>query len=116
MTKAALVLALLAVPLAVHPTDPADGASVTSAQVSGLDVGRVGPELREGIARIAGGAFDRVGLTWEPAYLTIVRVVRHGSAVIARVLHRFLGSSLADDVALPAAATVTISRDRTGES
>ena len=85
MTKAALVLALLAVPLTTRaqPTDPPDGAIVASAQVSGFDLGRLSPGLQEEIARLAGGPLDRARLNElaarieeeQPRYVAAVRVV-----------------------------------------
>ena len=85
MTKAALVLALLAVPLTARaqPTDPPDGAIVASAQVSGFDLGRLSPGLQEDIARLAGGPLDRARLNElaarieeeQPRYVAAVRVV-----------------------------------------
>ena len=85
MTKAALVLALLAVPLTTwaQPTDPPDGAIVASAQVSGFDLGRLSPGLQEDIARLAGGPLDRARLNElaarieeeQPRYVAAVRVV-----------------------------------------
>jgi hypothetical protein len=85
MTKAALVLALLAVPLTTRaqPTDPPDGAIVASAQVSGFDLGRLSPGLQEDIARLAGGPLDRARLNElaarieeeQPRYVAAVRVV-----------------------------------------
>jgi hypothetical protein len=85
MTKAALVLALLALPLTAlaQPTDPPDGAIVASAQVSGFDLGRLSPGLQEDIARLAGGPLDRARLTElatrieeeQPRYVAAVRVV-----------------------------------------
>ena len=85
MTKAALLLALLALPLTARaqPTDPPDGAIVASAQVSGFDLGRLSPGLQEDIARLAGGALDRARLNElaarieeeQPRYVAAVRVV-----------------------------------------
>jgi hypothetical protein len=85
MTKAALVLALLALPLTTRaqPTDPPDGAIVASAQVSGFDLGRLSPGLQEDIARLAGGPLDRAHLNElaarieeeQPRYVAAVRVV-----------------------------------------
>src|SRR5688572_914201 len=85
MTKAALVLALLALPLTAlaQPTDPADGAIVASAQVSGFDLGRLSPGLQEDIARIAGGPLERARLNElaarieeeQPRYVAAVRVI-----------------------------------------
>ena len=85
MTKAALVLALLAVPLTTRaqPTDPPDGAIVASAQVSGFDLGRLSPGLQEDIARLAGGPLDRARLNElaarieeeQPRYVAAVRVL-----------------------------------------
>jgi Omp85 superfamily domain len=85
MTKAALVLALLALPLTAwaQPTSPPDGAIVASAQVSGFDLGRLSPGLQEDIARLAGGPLDRGRLNElaarieeeQPRYVAAVRVV-----------------------------------------
>ncbi len=85
MTIAALVLALLALPLTARaqPTDPPDGAIVASAQVSGFDLGRLSPGLQEDIARLAGGPLDRARLNElatrieeeQPRYVAAVRVV-----------------------------------------
>src|SRR5688572_6162775 len=85
MTKAALVLALLAVPMTLQaqPADPPDGAIVASAQVSGFDLGRLSPGLQEDIARLAGGPLDRARLNElaarieeeQPRYVAAVRVV-----------------------------------------
>lgn len=85
MTKAVLVLALLAVPLTTRaqPSDPPDGAIVASAQVSGFDLARLSPGLQEDIARLAGGPLDRARLTElaarieeeQPRYVAAVRVV-----------------------------------------
>jgi hypothetical protein len=85
MTKAVLLLALLAVPLTTwaQPTDPPDGAIVASAQVSGFDLGRLSPGLQEEIARIAGGPLDRARLNElaarieeeQPRFVAAVRVV-----------------------------------------
>ena len=88
MTKATLLLALLALPLTAwaqppaSPTDPPDGAIVASAQVSGFDLGRLSPGLQEDIARIAGGPLDRNALNAlaarieeeQPRYVAAVRV------------------------------------------
>src|SRR6188508_2795120 len=99
MTKAVLVLALLAVPMAtwaqptvpptISPNDPADGAIVASAQVSGFDLGRLSPGLQEDIARIAGGPLDRKSLSElaarieeeQPRYVAAVRVTNVDNAV-----------------------------------
>jgi hypothetical protein len=85
MTKAALVLVLLALPLPAlaQPTDPPDGAIVVSAQVSGFDLGRLSPGLQEDIARLAGGPLERARLNElaarieeeQPRYVAAVRVV-----------------------------------------
>ena len=85
MTTAALVLALLAVPMTIQaqPADPPDGAIVASAQVSGFDLGRLSPGLQEDIARLAGGPLDRARLNElaarieeeQPRYVAAVRVV-----------------------------------------
>ena len=85
MTIAALVLALLAVPMTLQaqPADPPDGAIVASAQVSGFDLGRLSPGLQEDIARLAGGPLDRARLNElaarieeeQPRYVAAVRVV-----------------------------------------
>lgn len=89
MIKAAFVmLALLAVPViawtqpAVSPADPADGAIVASAQVSGFELGRLSPGLQEDIARLAGGPLDRKSLSElaarieeeQPRYVAAVHV------------------------------------------
>src|SRR5262245_60542284 len=88
MTKAALVLALLALPLTtwaqptVSPTEPPDGAIVASAQVSGFDLGGLSPGLQEDISRIAGGPLDRKALNElaarieeeQPRFVAAVRV------------------------------------------
>jgi hypothetical protein len=86
MTKAAFVLAFLALPLTTwaQPTDPPDGVIVASAQVSGFDLGRLSPGLQEDISRIAGGPLDRAALNTlatrieeeQPRYVAAVRVVR----------------------------------------
>lgn len=85
MTKAALVLALLTVPLTARaqPADPPDGAIVASAQVSGFDLGRLSPGLQEDIARLSGGPLDRARLNElaarieeeQPRQVVAVRVV-----------------------------------------
>jgi hypothetical protein len=85
MTKAVLVLALTALPLTAlaQPTDPPDGATVASAQVSGFDLGRLSPGLQEDIARLAGGPLDRARLNElaarieeeQPRYVAAVRIV-----------------------------------------
>lgn len=88
MTKAALVLALLVLPLTVWaqttapPAEPPDGVIVASAQVSGFDLGRLSPGLQEDISRIAGGPLDRKSLSAlaarieeeQPRYVAAVRV------------------------------------------
>ncbi|HEX8028871.1 MAG TPA: BamA/TamA family outer membrane protein, partial [Vicinamibacterales bacterium] len=95
MTKATLVLALLALPLTAwaqqtpSPNDPPDGAIVTSAQVSGFELGRLSPGLQEDIARIAGGPLDRKSLgdlaarieEEQPRYVAAVRVTSIDSSV-----------------------------------
>ena len=85
MITAALVLALLSVPLTAlaQPTDPRDGAIVASAQVSGFDLGRLSPGLQQDIAGIAGGKLDRARLNElaarieeeQPRYVAAVRIV-----------------------------------------
>lgn len=85
MTKAVLVLALLSVPLTAlaQPTDPPEGASVASAQVSGFDLRDLSPGLQEDIARLSGGPLDRARLNElaarieeeQPRYVAAVRVV-----------------------------------------
>jgi hypothetical protein len=88
MTKAALVIALLVLPLTAWAqptgslTEPPDGALVASAQVSGFDLGRLSPGLQEEISRIAGGPLDRKALNElaariegeQPRYVAAVRV------------------------------------------
>jgi Omp85 superfamily domain len=91
MTKAALVLAFLALPLTTwaQPTDPPDGAIVASAQVSGFDLGRLSPGLQEDISRIAGGPLDRAALNGlaarieeeQPRYVAAVRVISIADSV-----------------------------------
>ncbi len=85
MTRTALVLALLVLPLTTwaQTPDPPDGAIVASAQVSGFDLDRLSPGLQEDIARIAGGPLDRKSLNElaariegeQPRYVAAVRIV-----------------------------------------
>jgi hypothetical protein len=79
------LMALLVVPLTAfaQQPDPPDGAIVSSAQVSGFDLGRLSPGLQEEIARVAGGPLDRARLDElaarieeeQPRHVAAVRVV-----------------------------------------
>jgi hypothetical protein len=65
-----------------QPPDPAEGATISSAQVSGFDLGRLSPGLQEEIARLAGGPLNRQHLSElaarieaeQPRFLAAVRV------------------------------------------
>ncbi len=86
MKALALVLAWLAMPLPAfaQQTDPPEGATISSAQVSGFDLDRLSPGLQEEIARLAGGPLNRERLSElaarieaeQPRFVAAVRVVR----------------------------------------
>ena len=86
MIRAVLLLTLLLPPLTAQtqPTDPPEGATISTAQVSGFDLGRLSPGLQEEIARLAGMELNRVRLNElaarieeeHPRYVAAVRVVR----------------------------------------
>src|SRR5262245_28300675 len=62
MRKLGLLLALLLMPLlaaAQEPPAPPEGATISSAHVSGFDLGRLSPGLQQEIAGLAGGALNR---------------------------------------------------------
>jgi hypothetical protein len=84
--KLLALLVVLATPLATQAQepDPPDGTTVSSAQVSGFDLGRLSPGLQEAIARLAGSPLDRAQLreladrieAERPRVLAAVRVFR----------------------------------------
>lgn len=86
MKRLTLLLALLLLPLPAHAqqADPPDGAPISSAQVSGFDLGQLSPGLQEEIGRLAGGPLDRARLAElaarieaeQPRYVAAVRVAR----------------------------------------
>ena len=62
MTKPGLLLLALLVlplPLRAQQIEPPEGATISSAQVSGFDLGRLSPGLQQEIARLAGGPLNR---------------------------------------------------------
>jgi hypothetical protein len=79
-----LSLLLLPLPALAQPPDPPEGAIVTTAQVSGFDLGRLSPGLQQEIAGVAGNPLDRARLneiaqrieSEQPRYVAAVRVVR----------------------------------------
>jgi hypothetical protein len=78
-------LALLAGPATTlaRQTDPPEGATIASAQVSGFDLARLSPGLQEEIGRLAGGSLNREQLkalaarieAEQPRMVAAVRVV-----------------------------------------
>lgn len=86
MRTLGLTLVLLVAPLVAEArqTDPPDGATIASAQVSGFDLGQLSPGLQEEIGRLAGGPLDRARLgelaarieEEQPRFVAAVRVVR----------------------------------------
>ena len=75
---------LIALPIHAQQTDPPDGATISSAQVSGFDLGKLSPGLQEEIGRLAGHPLDRKTLSElaarieqeQPRFVAAVRVVR----------------------------------------
>jgi hypothetical protein len=86
MTKLVVLLALLAtaLPARAQQIDPPEGAPISSAQVSGFDLGGLSPGLQEEIARLAGGPLNRERLNElaarieaeQPRFVAAVRVFR----------------------------------------
>jgi hypothetical protein len=86
MKPLGLLLALLVMSLPAHAqqTDPPEGATIGSAQVSGFDLGRLSPGLQEEIARLAGASLNREHLkelaarieAEQPRFVAAVRVVQ----------------------------------------
>ncbi len=95
-----LLLLLPALPAHAQQTEPPNGTRIADAQVSGLDLDRLSPGLREEIDRLAGTPLDRTRLREladrieleEPRYVAAIRtgVDAAGEArvtfVVARVL------------------------------
>jgi hypothetical protein len=85
MKQLGLLLALLVLPMAAHAQqpEPPEGATISSAQVSGFDLGRLSPGLQDEIARLAGGPLNRQQLkelaarieAEQPKFVAAVRVV-----------------------------------------
>ena len=88
MTRLVLLLALILRPLSPahaqqsQDVEPPDGTTISTAQVSGLDIDRLSPGLREDIGKLAGTALDRPRLRElaariereQPRYVAALRV------------------------------------------
>jgi hypothetical protein len=101
MTRLALLIALALAPLSqarAQEIEPPDGTRISSAQVSGLDMDRLSPGLREDIGKLAGTLLDRPRLrdlasrieTEQPRYVAALRITADpdGSARIVFVVGR----------------------------
>jgi Omp85 superfamily domain len=103
MRKLGLLLALLLIPLgpaaAQEPADPPEGATISSAQVSGFDLARLSPGLQQEIGGLAGGALNRERLRAlaarieeeQPRFVAAVRAVQDPDGevrVVFVVAHR----------------------------
>ena len=101
MTRLALLLALLtiaATPARAQETEPPDGTKINSTQVSGTDVSRFSPGLREEIGKLAGTPLNRQTLrdlaarmeAEQPRYVAAVRVLADpdGGAKVVFVVAR----------------------------
>jgi Omp85 superfamily domain len=85
MKKLGLLLALVVLPLTAlaQQIDPPEGATISSAQVSGFDLRRLSPGLQDEIGRLAGGPLNREHLKQlaarieaeQPRFVAAVRVV-----------------------------------------
>jgi hypothetical protein len=79
-----LVLFFTWLPAYAQQPDPAEGATISSAQVSGFDLGRLSPGLQDEIGRLAGHPLNRQHLNdlaarieaEQPRFVAAVRVVR----------------------------------------
>jgi hypothetical protein len=81
-----LLLTLLFIPwpASAQQTDPPEGATIASAQVSGFDLGKLSPGLQEEIARLQGSALNRARLAEvaarieeeQPRFVAAVRVAQ----------------------------------------
>jgi hypothetical protein len=79
-----LALLSIALPASAQQPDPLEGATISSAQVSGFDLGELSPGLQEEIARLAGRPLNREHLSElaarieaeQPRFVAAVRVVR----------------------------------------
>ena len=86
MTKLGLLLALLVLPLPARAQqiDPPEGVTISSAQVSGFDLGQLSPGLQQEIARLAGGPLNREQLNElaarieaeQPRFVAAVRILQ----------------------------------------
>ena len=96
MTRLFLLFGLILLPLSAsyaQEIEPADGATISSAHVSGIDLDRLSPGLREDIGKLAGTALDRQRLrdlasrieTEQPRYVAAFRITAD-RADMARVV------------------------------
>ncbi len=85
MTRLALLIAVVLLPLSrahAQETEPPDGTRINSAQVSGIDIDRLSPGLREDIGKLVGTPLDRQHLkelaarieAEQPRYVAALRV------------------------------------------
>jgi hypothetical protein len=101
MTRLALLVTMVLWPLSgahAQEIEPPDGTRISSAQVSGLDMDRLSPGLREDIGKLAGTQLDRSRLrdlasrieTEQPRYVAALRITADsdGSARIVFVVGR----------------------------
>ena len=101
MKRLVLSLTLLFLPLPTNAqlTDPTDGDAISSAQVSGFDLGRLSPGLQQEIARLEGAPLNRARLdelaarieAEQPRLVAAVRVFRAPASevrVVFVVAHR----------------------------
>ena len=101
MTRLALLIAVVLLPLSqarAQEIEPPDGTRISSAQVSGIDLDRLSPGLREDIGKLAGTPLDRQHLrdlasrleAEQPRYVAALRIAADpdGSARVVFVVGR----------------------------
>lgn len=101
MTRLALLIAVVLLPLSrahAQEIEPPDGTRISSAQVSGLDLDRLSPGLRDDIGKLAGTPLDRQRLrdlasrieAEQPRYVAALRFTTDpdGSARVVFVVGR----------------------------
>src|SRR5262245_55204342 len=101
-----LLLTLMLTAAHAQENEPPDGTRIASALVSGFDLDRLSPGLREDIGKLAGSSLNRQLLrdlaarieTEQPKYITAVRIIQapNGEAQVIFVVARMPDEQQAD--------------------